>query len=367
MNETAPLLSPCIQPYIDRHELAGAVMFVADKEGMLAAEAIGWADLGAKIPMAADSLFWIASQSKPVTAVALMMLVEEGKLTVDDPVEKHLPEFAGQMVAALREPAEVVLRKPARPPTVKDLFLHTSGLPFATPLEQPALDLLPLWARVRSYAMSPLEFEPGSSILYSNAGTNTAARIVEVISGQAFEQFLDERLLQPLGMRDTTFWPDERQVARLAESYRANPGEDPEDGDFARIPIEYLHYPLKDRAKRFAVPAGGLFSTAADLVRFYRMILNGGSLDGRDYLSPKTVGEMTRRHTPDSFDRAQGYGFEADGKTFGHGGAYSTYTGVNLTSGLILGWLVQHASFRGKGGEARGAFEKAALEKFGKL
>jgi len=142
----ATILSASIQPYVDRKEIAGAVMFVANAKGVLAAEAVGWADLAAKRPMTTDSLFWIASQTKPFTAVALMMLVEEKRLSVDDPVSKYLPEFAGQMFAARRSAGEVLLRTPARAVTIKDLLLHISGLPFRTLIEEPTIDLEPLWA-----------------------------------------------------------------------------------------------------------------------------------------------------------------------------------------------------------------------------
>jgi CubicO group peptidase (beta-lactamase class C family) len=288
-----------------------------------------------------------------------MMLADEGKLSVDDPVEKYLPAFAGLMYTAKKDDAEIVLRKPARPVTIKDLLVHTSGLPFKSPVEEPTLDRLPLATAVRSYAMCPLEFQPGADFLYSNAGYNTAGLLIELLSGQPYEQFLNERLFGPLGMHDTTFWPDAEQAGHLAASYTADPS-----GRQVKIPIEQLLYPLTDGSHRHPMPAGGLFSTARDLAIFYRMLLNGGSLDGRTYLAPDTVREMTRRHTPDSWEKAQGLGFVADGRSFGHGGAYGTSTRVNLASGLILGWLVQQAVFHGEGAKALESFEKAALAKF---
>ena len=142
-----------------------------------------------------------------MTATALMMLVDEGKVNVDDPVEKYLPEFKGQWVKAEQDTDHMLLKRPVHPITVKNVLSHTSGLPFSSPLEQPTLDLLPLAARVRSYAMLPLEFEPDSKYQYSNAGINTAGRIIEVVSGMPYEQFMEQRLFQPLGMKDTTFWP----------------------------------------------------------------------------------------------------------------------------------------------------------------
>jgi CubicO group peptidase (beta-lactamase class C family) len=297
-----------------------------------------------------------------MTAVAIMMLADEGRLSVHDPVEKYLPEFAGQRCIVKKEEEEWLLRKPSRPATIADLLLHTSGFPFKTLVEEPTLDLLPLAMAVRSYAMSPLDFEPGTSFQYSNAGFNTAGRIVEVITGKFFEQFLDERLFHPLGMEDTTFWPDAGQEERRAQSYRA----DTADGRLVKTRIDQLYHPLTDIAKRFPVPGGGLFSTAGDLARFYRMMLNGGTLDGRKYLSAEAVRELTRRHTPESWEQARGYGFVADGKWFGHGGAYGTHTMADPENGLILGWLVQQASFFGEGEKARGTFEKAAVERFGK-
>ncbi len=123
-------LAVSVQPFVDRHELAGAVMLVADKDKVLTTEAVGWADIGAAKPMQTDSMFWIASQSKPITAAALMMLVDEGKVNVDDPVEKYLPEFRGQMVVAEKDANHVLLRCPRHTITVKNVLSHTSGLPF---------------------------------------------------------------------------------------------------------------------------------------------------------------------------------------------------------------------------------------------
>ena len=345
-----------IQSAVARHELAGAVVLVADKREVLALEAAGWADIGAKKPMTGDTIFWVASQTKPMTAVALMMLVEEGRLNLDDPVEKYLPEFAGQMVAAAKDAGDPLLKKPSRPIAIKNLLTHTSGLPFTTPVEEPTLDLLPLSTRVRSYAASPLVSDPGAGCLYSNAGINTAGYLVEILGGHRFEKFLYERLLRPLGMTDTTFWPGEEQAGRLAQAYKT----DPETGGLVEVAIEQLHYPLTDTARRFVIPAGGLFSTARDLATFYRMILNGGALDGRRYLSEDTVREMTRRQTPAGMD-PKGYGFVADGTSYGHGGAYSTGTRVDVASGLILVWLMQHADY---GGDARKVFEENALARF---
>lgn len=356
--QTPGPVAASVQPFVERQELAGAVMLAADKDKVLTVEAVGWADIGAKKPMQANCLFWIASQSKPITTAALMMLVDEGKVHVEDPVEKYLPEFRGQMVVVEKQPERVVLQKPKHPILVRNVMSHTSGMPFKSALEEPTLDRYPLSVRVRSYATTPLDFEPDSKYQYSNAGINIAARIIEVVTGKSFEKFLDERLFQPLGMSDTTFWPSEEQAARIAKSYKPGPG----NKGLEETTIGQLYYPLTDRAERFPMPAGGLFSTAHDVARFYQMLLNGGQLDGRRYLSEAAVKQLTSRQTPPELKDSYGFGFGVGHDFFGHGGAYSTNSSADPERGLIFIWLVQHAGFPGEGGKAQEAFRRAALE-----
>lgn len=359
--EAPASVTALLQPFVEKHELAGAVALVADKDKVLSAEAVGYADIAGKKPMQTDSMFWIASQSKPIAATALMMLVDEGKVNVDDPVEKYLPEFHGQMAVAERAADHVLLRRPKHPITVKNVLSHTSGLPFKSALEEPTLDLFPLSARVRSYAMTPLEFEPDSKYQYSNAGINTAARIIEVVAGMPYEEFLDERLFQPLGMKETTFWPSDEKVARIAKPYKPGAGNQ----GLEETTIDQLHYPLTDRTQRFPMPAGGLFSTAKDIARFYQMLLNGGWLDGKRYLSEAAVKQLTSRQTPPEVSGSYGFGFAVGDGFFGHGGAYSTNTTADTKRGLIFVWLVQHAGFPGEGGKAQDVFKQAAIDTFG--
>lgn len=360
--EKSSSINSVLQPYVDREELAGAVFLVADKQQILRLGTAGYADISEQKKMQPDSMFWIASQSKPITATALMMLVDEGKVNVDDPVEKYLPEFQGQMVVAEKDDEHVLLKRPSHPITVKNVLSHTSGLPFRSALEVPTLDRLPLADRVRSYAMTPLDFEPDTKYQYSNAGINTAARIIEVVSGMSFEQFLDERLFEPLGMRDTTFWPNQEQVERIAKSYKPGPNK----VGLEETTISQIQYPLTDRVNRTPMPAGGLFSTATDLSRFYQMLANGGELAGHRYLSADAVKKMTTRQTPENLPNSYGFGFATGGDRIGHGGAYSTNSHIDTRSGLILIWLVQHAGFPGKGASAQEAFRQTALESFAK-
>jgi CubicO group peptidase (beta-lactamase class C family) len=253
-------IAAALQPFVDGHTLAGATTAVASKDKLLSLEAVGYADVAAKKPMRTDSLFWIASMSKPIAATALMMLVDEGKVKLDDPVEKYLPEFKGQMVVAEQDENHVLLKKPVHPITVRNVLSHTSGLPHMLQVEQ-KIDALPLRDAVLIYALTPLKFQPDSKYEYSNAGINAAGRIVESVGGMPYEEFLEKRLFGPLGMKDTTFRPNAAQLERLAKSYRAvadRPG-------LRETTISLLTYPL-DAPNRFPSPAGGLFSTASDVV-----------------------------------------------------------------------------------------------------
>jgi CubicO group peptidase (beta-lactamase class C family) len=349
-----------LQPFVDGQTLAGAVVLVADKDKVLCVETVGYANLGAKKPMPADALFWIASQSKPITATALMMLVDEGKVDVDDPVAKYLPEFKNLWLAAEQDQDHVLLKRPQHAITVRNVLSHTSGLPFKSAMEQPTLDLLPLRVGALSYAMTPLEFEPESQYKYSNAGINTAGRIIEVVSGMPYEDFLQQRLFDPLGMRDTTFWPNEEQLSRLAKSYK--PGQD--NTGLEKTIVTQLKYPLDDR-RRQPMPAGGLFSTAADVGRFCQMVLGGGEFAGKRYLSPAAVEQMTSKQTPEALKDQYGFGWATGGGGFGHGGAYATNMSIDPKRGLITVFMVQHAGFPGNGRESLAAFRKAAESEFG--
>lgn len=354
-------LAAALQPFVDNHTLAGAVLLVADKEKVLAVETVGYADVRSMMAMPADALFWIASMSKPITALALMMLVDEGKIKLDDPVEKYLPEFKGQWLAVEKDADHVLLKKPRHPITVREILSHTSGLPGRGAMEQPTLDHLSLRDAARSYAMTPLLFEPGTSYLYSNPGINLAGCLIEVTSGMSYEDFLDKRLFGPLGMKDTTFWPNESQLKRLAKSYKPGPNKT----GLEETPVTVFKYPLSDR-KRQPMPGGGLFSTAQDVGRVCQMVLNGGVYQGKRYLSDAAVKEMTSRQTGEALKTSYGLGWSTGGGTFGHGGAYATNMTIDAKRGLITVFMVQHSGgFPGNGQQSLATFRKAAEARFG--
>ncbi|HEX3133133.1 MAG TPA: serine hydrolase domain-containing protein [Planctomycetota bacterium] len=368
-----------LAPFVEKHAVAGAVCAVATKAGLKDVEAIGWADIAAKKAMTTDALFWIASMSKPMTATAFMMLMDEGKVILDDPVEKYLPEFRGQMVLAEQDDDHRLLKKPMHPITVRNILSHTSGLPFSSRIETPKVykaDLFPLQVAATSYAMTPLNREPDSHYDYSNAGINTAGRIIEVVSGLPYEQFMEQRLLKPLGMSETTFWPNEAQSARVAKSYRPNAAKD----DLDEIQVDQLTYPLSD-AKRRPLFAGGYFSTAHDMAVFGTLILNGGVHDGKRLVSEASIRQLTSTQAgaklnDESKPSGYGLGFSTTTKSTGdtgpvpvgacgHGGAYATNLWIDPAHGVVLIYLVQHAGFINDGNKAKGVFEKAAIEQYG--
>jgi len=345
-SEPADAIHSALQPLIDNHTVAGAVTLVATRDRILYLKAAGYRDLAAKAAMPVNAMFWIASSSKPMTVTAFMMLVDEGKISVDDPVEKYLPEFQGQMVKATDEgKSQAAVGSQSAPPLVpashpiliREILSHTSGLPFKSSAQPGALDTMPLKEAVRSFAAEPLIFQPGTSYSYSNEGINTAARIIEVVSGMPYEKFMQQRLFDPLGMTDTTFWPNEEQISRLAETYKL----DPATKDLMRVPIGQLTYPLNDWQHRYPMPAGGLFSTAVDVSKFCQMILNGGMLNGKRYISPAALHAMTSVENSGLGKVNYGFGWMVSKNGFGHGGANKNAMDIDTTTGRIFVFMVQ--------------------------
>ena len=314
--------------------MSGAVVLVADKERVLDVEAVGYSDLAAKKPMKTDSLFWIASMSKPITATAFMMLVDEGRIKLDDPVEKYIPEFKNVKVAQ----PNGNLVAPSHPIKIREILSHTSGMGFLNAKDQQLIDSVPLAESIRHDLMEPLLFDPGTGYKYSNQGIDTAGRIIEIVSGMPYDKFLQERLFKPLGMTDTTFTLSTGELQRLAKSYKTNHDKT----GLEEVPIHYLKNPLGG-AGHYPAPGGGLFSTAHDVARFCQMLANGGTFDGKTYLSMESVHQMTIKQTGTLVKNNYGFGFNVLGEnSFGHGGAYKT--SMQIDHGQIRVFLVQQAS-----------------------
>jgi len=307
--------------------------------------------------MTTDSIFQIMSMTKNFTGVGIMMLVEEGKIELRRPVQDYLPEFKGQLVEDTLPNGNKATHPPAHPPTVWQLMSHTSGLPGDPDGElkdNPRNLKTPLADAVRFYGHNHLQFEPGTRWRYSNEGIAALGRIIEVVSGDDYVHFIKSRILDPLGMQSTFFFPPDKMKDRIALVYRHR------DGKLVRSGAEILAGdPTLYRAgARYPAPEFGLYSTAPDLFRFYQMLLNGGILDGREYLTRQSIETMRQVFTPNvdpsGWLGGTGYGltFEIVDKpvgtlllhspgTFGHGGAFGTEGWMDPKNDLIRILMIQ--------------------------
>ncbi|PKW11170.1 CubicO group peptidase, beta-lactamase class C family [Streptomyces sp. 1222.5] len=286
--------------HVDEGRLPGHLLAVARGGRVAHLTTYGLRDVAAGLPVEPDTLWRIYSMTKPVTAVAVLMLAEEGGLSLDDPLERHLPAFAEPRVYEGGSGAGVRTRPAAGPILLRHLLTHTAGLTFGFYHKHPVDALyreagleysVPpgagLAETVEVYARMPLQFDPGTQWNYSVA-SNVLGRVVEVVSGQPLDAFFAERILGPLGMSDTGFQVAPEQACRLAELY----GET-EDGGITPVPGLPVH-----GRPRFLSGSGGLVSSALDFHRFMEMLRRGGELDGVRLLSAKTVAAMTRNQLP---------------------------------------------------------------------
>ncbi|MBX3421674.1 MAG: beta-lactamase family protein [Pirellulaceae bacterium] len=352
-------IEQALRPFIDDNTVAGIVAMVAGPDEVLSQVVLGKADIESDRPMQPDSIFWIASMSKPVTAVCIMQMVDEGKLSLDDPIAKHLPDMS-QLKTSDGQPAEI---------NIRHLLTHTSGmaeLPFQSAYTDATLaDVAARYANVR------VSFTPGSRWQYSQTSINTAGRIVEVLSGMSFDQYVHQQVCQPLGMVDTAFYLSHSQAERLAKAYSTTP-EGLKRTSIILIPggspTDRSHYPA---------PNGGLFSTAGDYLRFCQMLLGGGQLKGQRILSERSVKELRTIATGDlktGFTEGNGWGIgccvirEPQGVTatlspgtFGHGGAYGTQAWIDPVKSRIYLLMLQRANFpNADASPVRQAFQEAA-------
>ena len=348
---------------VDQQRIAGTVTLFQQKGELVHFEAVGWQDIENKKPMRKDSIFQIMSMTKPFTGTAILMLAEAGRLSVSDPVEKHLPEFRGQMVLV-----DGVLKKPARVITIHDLMTHTSGVHSAPPA-----GLGELYTRmdrtladaVLVYSQQPLDFEPGAKWSYSNAGIATLGRIIEVVSGMPYEKFLEARIFQPLGMKDSHFFLPEAKKDRLAIVYKKTAtGLERADATI----LGGLSAAARPKAI-YPAPEFGLYSTAEDLAKFYQALLNGDrrilSKASIQLMSSKQTGDLRAGHMPNTafgltwevIDDQRGELHLLSKGTFGHGGAFSTHGWVDPARKTVGVFLTQ---LTGAPAEAKYAYMQMA-------
>jgi len=347
-------VSARMQAFVDKGTIPGAVTLIQRHGALAQIEAVGYRDVESKQPMRTDTIFRIASMTKPFTGVAIMILMEEGRLALNDPVEKYLPQFRNMWVIESREgdkngDTKRVLRRASRPPNIRDLLTHTSGMYGMPPetLEETTLrKTLTISEVVLMASQKPLDFDPGTKWQYSNLGIATLGRIIELVADQPYEKFIESRIFQPLGMKDSSFFFPVDRRDRVASVYVLDQGK-----------LQKGPWDFNDKDVKYPYPEGGMYSTAADLAAFYQMMLNGGTYNGKRILSRATVDMMTSVHTGDlaaGHAPGMGYGLSwavvrtPDGTlplasigTYGHGGAFGTYGWVDPKKDLVGVFLVQ--------------------------
>jgi CubicO group peptidase (beta-lactamase class C family) len=344
-----------MRQFVSAHQIAGAVTLVGHEGRIVHLVAVGAADREQHRPMSVDTMFRVMSMTKPITATAVMILADEGKLSIDDPVDKYLPAFAD---------AKLKNGEPVQGLTIRHLLTHTSGLVGNQTCEES------LEATAEMLAARPFGFQPGEKWEYGPS-LNVCGRIIEVVSGQRYEDFLAKRIFEPLEMKDTTFVPTSEQRPRIAVVYE--PSEDKK----TLVPANRL--PVDAAREAVPNPSGGLLSTAEDMFHFYQMILNGGELDEQRVVSADAVRAMTTVETgelPTGFTRGNGWGLGwcivrqpagttgmLSAGTYGHGGYYGTQGWVDPQRKAIFVLLIGRAELSNSDdSEMRREFQRLAAD-----
>lgn len=355
-----------LQQYVDSGRLPGAIS-VLYNNGIQETCCIGYADPRTKRPITMDDAFMQCSQTKGFCGVTIAKLVEEGKISLDDPVSKYLPEFSTLWVLDGKTDSTMTLHKAKNVLTVRMCLNHTGGFPFECSAKRKDVrgggwsGGAPIRQVASIAAESPVMFEPGTKALYSNTGIDIGAAVVETVTGMKWEKYLKETVLDPLGMKDTWFWPTDKQIENKIELFNikeGQPSEWLEENPWEQRPYNDSHV--------FASAGAGLWSTANDQLKFYKMLMNLGVGDnGVRILKEETVKSILAVST-----RPAGLGDYSLGLTapvednenawFGHGGAWGTNCVVNWHKKQLKLWVVQASSGKRFWGEAMAA----AAEKF---
>ncbi|TQV74543.1 beta-lactamase family protein [Exilibacterium tricleocarpae] len=315
-------LAPTFESYVTSGKLAGIATLVAHKGQIVHSQTIGKRDLGTGAPMTMDTIFRIYSMTKPITSTAIMILVERGKLDLDDPLEKFIPEFSDPMVF-VSETEEGVVTVPAEKSiTIKDLLTHTSGLTYGIAGQTSVHKQYPSFSKdlhvssiedvSKKIAEIPLVAQPGTSYNYS-VSIAVLGRVIEVVSGEPLNEFIANHISTPLGMHDTDFYVPKEKLGRYADNYTVGEG-----GSLVLIDDNEKGIASGKLPKLF-IGGGGMASSIIDYYRFCQMILNKGELDGMRILKESTVELMTKSHLPSDFPNITYGTTELKGVGFGYG------------------------------------------------
>lgn len=364
INSKTTFAKEALQPFVDSGQLAGAIS-VFYKDGVQETCCIGYADVAAKRPIKMDNVFMQCSQTKGFCGVTIAKLVEEGKLSLDDPVSKYLPEFRELWVYDGMWNGKKMLHKANNVLTVRMVLNHTGGFPFEISAKRDDVrgggwsGGAPIRQTASIAAASPIMFEPGTQVMYSNTGIDIGAAIVETITGMKWEQYLKQEVLDPLGMKSTWFWPTDKQLKKQVEMY-ATQNNGPavwqlEAGNQQR--------PYND-AHVFASAGAGLWTTANDQLKFYKMLMNLGVGDnGVRILKEETVKSILATSTRPADMEGYSLGLNApvednEDAWFGHGGAWGTNCSINWHKKELKLWVVQVLGAQPWNGPMQEAAEK---------
>lgn len=338
-------VAKALAPWIENGHLPGAVSILCDGDST-EVTCVGFSDVAAKRPISLDDAFMQCSQTKGFCGVTVAILIEEGRLSLDDPVSKYLPEFKTLWVKVSETNDTLTLLKAQNELTVRMCLNHTGGFPFEIPAKWASIPGggwsggMPLRSVAATAAALPLLFEPGTNVKYSNTGIDIAAAVVQTIVGKPWEDFLRERVLDPLGMSETSFWPTDRQLAHHIELYDVH-----EDAPATfRLQNGNQQRPYND-SHVFPSAGAGLWTTARDQVKFYRMLMNGGIGDnGVRILKKETVHGVLATSSRSKALGGYSLGFNASEYGwgwFGHGGAWGTNCQVDTERRRLKLWVVQ--------------------------
>ena len=355
-----------LQPFVDSGQLAGAIS-VFYKNGVQETCCIGYADVSQQRRINMDNVFMQCSQTKGFCGVTIAKLVEENKLSLDDPVSKYLPEFKELWIQEYNKEGVRMLRKAKNVLTVRMVLNHTGGFPFEISAKRNDVrgggwsGGAPIRQVASIAAASPIMFEPGTRITYSNTGIDIGAAIVEVITGMKWENYLKQEVLDPLGMKSTWFWPSDKQLKTKIELYETQkdaPAKWVEEMGWQQRPYNDAHV--------FASAGAGLWTTATDQLKFYKMLMNLGlGENGVRILKEETVKNLLSRTTRPTSMEGYSLGLTAPVKDnenswFGHGGAWGTNCSINWHKKELKLWVIQCAG----GGQPWNAAVSKAAEKF---
>ena len=335
-----------LQQYVDSGELPGAVN-VFYKDGVQETTCLGYADADAKRPITLDDVYMQCSQTKGFCGVTIAILVEEGKLNLDDPVSKYLPEFETLWIKASESNGVQRLVKAKNRLTVRNVLNHTGGFPFELPNAQAMggwSRRMPLRSVAATAASQPILFEPGTDVRYSNVGIDIGAAVVEVVAGKRWEDFLKERVFDPLGMENSGFWPTDDQLANKIEMYDVKGGQ---KAKWKKQAL-WMQRPYNDD-RVFPSAGAGLWTTAGDQLKFYKMLMNlGVGENGARILKEETVKSILATSTRPATLKDPNYSLglrapskDGENEWFGHGGAWGTNCMVNWHKKELKLWAVQ--------------------------